>query len=121
MILAQGNPVRQMFGWTINLADAIFANWATVSGVLAMGLFAYLAYVLTAQLRDNQDPTLSYESASGAGMTAVSIAGVHVTLMLVGAISLLTWPVAIQKPLFGVVLLGAVVLHYASEKEESRA
>lgn len=120
MMLAQANPVRQIVGWGVTLADTIFANWGTVSGIIAVGMFAYLAYVVTAQVRDNKDPSLSYESASGVGMTAVSITGVHVTLMLVGGISLLTWPVVIQKPLFGIVLAGAVVLHIASEKEESR-
>lgn len=117
-VVGLANPVRQVFGWFVTLLDQLFIHWNRVAPVLALALGVYLAWVIGTRIRSNEDPSFRYQSESGAGTTSIMVSGVHVTLVLVTTIALLTWPAVIQTPVLGLVLLGAVIVHFVVEKQE---
>lgn len=118
-MLLQSNPVRQVFLWIVELLQQAGQNWDTFSTALSVILFGSLVYVIVMRLRSDEDPSMRYQSSSAGGSMSILISGTHVTMALAGGVALLTWPLAVETPMVGIVLFGAVAAHYWIEKRET--
>lgn len=113
------NPAQQMFAWFVELLFQVVQHWETASLAGAFVLAAYLTYLTLARVRgEADDPSVSVSNESAAGQTSILLSGVHLVLVVVGAIAFLTWPAPIESPAVGIALGGVVALHFVVEKRE---
>lgn len=112
------NPVQQIVWWGGEMVDQVGANWSVVSQALAVGILVYVLAILYRRMNDDTDPSIRIQRSSGAGSASVLISGVTVTVVGVGAITLLLWPIPIQNLGIAVFLVGLVVVHYYIERKE---
>jgi hypothetical protein len=114
------NAAQQTVAWLVEMFDQAVANWDTLSTAIAAGLAVYLAFVLYERFQSSDDPSFRMQSETAAGTVNVLVSGAAVTGAILGLIAFLTWPLAIEDPFIGSVLVAVFGTHYYLEKQEAR-
>lgn len=112
------NAPKQIVAWAIDLLSSIPQNWESFSGIIAAAAATYLVVTLFQRSNTDEDPSLRMQQSSAAGSTSVLISGVYVTMVLLGIIAFVTWPLPLERPIVGVAMVAAAVYHYYLEKRE---
>lgn len=86
--------------------------------IIATAVGLYWAYLLIQRWRGDEDPSVRKQSSSGLGSMSFLVSGAYTSMMFASIIVIATWPMAVEKPLFGALVLGGVVFHSAMEKNE---
>lgn len=98
-------------------------NWATVRTLaefLALGVGVYwLAALFRRTFQTSEDPSYRKWSQSRVGSASFIVSGAYFSAALAAAIALLTWPIALEQPVVGAVLVFGVAYHAALEYRES--
>lgn len=101
---------------TVESLTTTVTSWP---GVLAVPVLAVAIWWLYVRTQQSDDPSGNMVIETDTGSVSVLISGAYWIALLVGLAAWLTWPLAMNEPVVGVVLLGMVGLAYALEKREA--
>jgi len=112
------NAPQQIVLWTTEFINDAAAHWDSIRVILAFGLIVYLAVMLYNRFEDDADPSVRYQAESATGTMSILISGAMLTALVLFVLTFLIWPLPVEMPAVGAMMVGVFVAHYYLEKQE---
>lgn len=100
-------------------AEAFLSNLLSWPQVLGLVPLAVAVWVVWRRTQESDDPSGSVAFRSDTGALSVSVSGAYWVALLVAAVAVVTWPLPIEYPLFGVAHVVLFGVAWWLEKREA--